>query len=159
MKHEGSIFANVVGETIKPIAKRRVTLLNHLNRPQEAITALTFLVGIVPTDAECWAQLAELYLQQNLYNQAIFCLEEVLLIIPNAYNIHARLGELQYISAESSGSELQKLEASVKWFCRSIELCDGYLRGLYGLKLVSVLNFDIQMENSHYKLRELTWFK
>jgi ER membrane protein complex subunit 2 len=25
---------------------------------------------------------------------------------------------------------------SVRRFCRSIELCDGYLRGYYGLKLV-----------------------
>ena len=26
---------------------------------------------------------------------------------------------------------------SMRWFCRSIELCDDYLRGYYGLKLVS----------------------
>ena len=29
------------------------------------------------------------------------------------------------------------LAESIRRFCRSIELCDGYLRGYYGLKLVS----------------------
>ena len=28
------------------------------------------------------------------------------------------------------------LSDSVRRFCRSIELCDGYLRGYYGLKIV-----------------------
>lgn len=29
------------------------------------------------------------------------------------------------------------LAESLKRFCRSVELCDDYLRGYYGLKLVS----------------------
>lgn len=29
------------------------------------------------------------------------------------------------------------LAESLKRFCRSIELCDSYLRGFYGLKIVS----------------------
>ena len=36
---------------------------------------------------------------------------------------------------ESSGPKV--LAESMRRFCRSIELCDGYLRGYYGLKLVS----------------------
>jgi len=32
---------------------------------------------------------------------------------------------------------VQKLEASVRWYLRSIELCDNYLRGYYGLRLVT----------------------
>ena len=54
--------------------------------------------------------------------------------------IHARLGELQYMAATASGAgsgSYQKYMAeAIKRFSRSIELCDDYLRGYYGLKLV-----------------------
>ena len=56
--------------------------------------------------------------------------------------IHARLGELQYMaattaSAASDATSQKYLAEALKRFCRSIELCDDYLRGHYGLKLVS----------------------
>ncbi|EWC46158.1 hypothetical protein DRE_04536 [Drechslerella stenobrocha 248] len=128
-----------------PIAKRRITLLYHLNKKPEAITALNTLIDLNPTDAESWAQLAQYYLELSMYSQAIYCLEEVLLILPNAYNIHARLGEINYIIADSGGAGagkegggvLERLEASLRWYLRAVELCDGYLRGYYGVKLVT----------------------
>jgi ER membrane protein complex subunit 2 len=39
------------------------------------------------------------------------------------------------------GSIPKNLAESLKRFCRSIELCDDYLRGYYGLKLVSIRAF------------------
>jgi hypothetical protein len=53
--------------------------------------------------------------------------------------LHAKLGELLYMSTdnpESPEATLPVLAESVRRFCRSIELCDDYLRGYYGLKLV-----------------------
>lgn len=50
--------------------------------------------------------------------------------------IHSRLGELLYICA-SDGDASRLLGRSVQHFSRSIELCDDYLRGFYGLTLVS----------------------
>jgi ER membrane protein complex subunit 2 len=100
------------------------------------------LLDLTPTDAEAWAELSDLYFTQQAYSQAIFALEEVLLITPNAWNIHARLGELLYISSDGAnpadGTQLKQLSESVRRFCRSIELCDNYLRGFYGLKIVRV---------------------
>ncbi|KAF7876786.1 hypothetical protein EAF04_001869 [Stromatinia cepivora] len=73
-----------------------------------------------------------------MYPQGIFALEEVLLITPNAWNIHARLGEILYIAAGVNDSNADRyLAESLRGFCRSIELCDDYLRGYYGLKLAS----------------------
>lgn len=114
------------------------------------------LLEASPTDIEAWTELSDLYLSKGLYSQAEFCLEEVLLVAPNAWNvcslfrllltlanylfqIHARLGEILYISTTSSNDvSIGKILAeSVRRFCRSIELCDGYLRGYYGLKTVS----------------------
>lgn len=114
-----------------------------------------------PTDAEAWAEISDLYAGQGLYQQSIFALEEVLLITPNAWNvshasnasynvllinyfkIHARLGEVLYIAAAGGGSAggdvaaERYLAESLRRFSRSVELCDDYLRGYYGLKLVS----------------------
>jgi tetratricopeptide (TPR) repeat protein len=58
-----------------------------LNKTTEAITALNEFVDASPTDAEAWAELADLYVTQGLYQQAIFALEEVLLITPYAWNV------------------------------------------------------------------------
>lgn len=47
---------------------------------------------------------------------------------------HAQLATLYYLSTPSS---LSTLSLSLRYFCRSIELNDSYLRGYYGLKLAS----------------------
>jgi tetratricopeptide (TPR) repeat protein len=120
--------------TNTPIEKRRIALMESLGRPDEAIAALTKLLQHSPTDAEAWSHLATLYRAQGLYAQSTFCLEEVLLIHPNAYNIHARLGETAYIGA---GNDEEALTEAVRYFCRSVELCEWYVRGWYGLRLVT----------------------
>ena len=125
--------------TIFSIRKRRAALLRSMGRTNEAITSLTNLLDSSPTDAEAWAELGDLYLTQGMYDQAVYCLEEVLLVTPNAWNMHARLGEVLYLAAgktEGGADQLKVLAESMRRFCRSIELCDDYLRGYYGLKLV-----------------------
>ncbi|KAI1312845.1 tetratricopeptide [Xylaria venustula] len=117
-----------------PIAKRRAALFRSMGRTTAAVNALTQLLDMSPTDAEAWAELADLYLAQGLYSQAIFAQEEVLVLQPNAWNIHARLGELLLMAAKTSDTT-KRLTEALKRFCRSIELCDNYLRGYYGLKL------------------------
>jgi len=129
-------------DTNIPIHKRRITLLRSLGRVAEAASALIQLLDFTPTDAEAWSELSDVYLSQGMYPQAIYALEEVLVMAPNAWNIHARLGELQYMAAISpgslgGGSSQKYLAESLKRFSRSIELCDDYLRGYYGLKLVT----------------------
>ncbi|GAP89174.1 putative tetratricopeptide repeat domain-containing protein [Rosellinia necatrix] len=121
-----------------PIAKRRAALLKSMGRTSEAVNALSSLLDMSPTDAEAWAELADLYLAQGLYSQAIFAQEEVLILQPNAWNIHARLGEILLMAAKTSDAS-KRLTEALKRFCRSIELCDNYLRGYYGLKMTTQL--------------------
>lgn len=45
------------------------------------------LLEATPTDAESWCELAELYQSQGMGSQAIFSLEEALLIVPHAWNV------------------------------------------------------------------------
>ncbi|KAI9733067.1 MAG: hypothetical protein M1834_003613 [Cirrosporium novae-zelandiae] len=126
-----------------PVAKRRIALLRSLSRPADAIAALVKLLDASPTDAEAWCELSDLYVSQGFMAQAIFSIEEALLIVPNAWNIHARLGELKFLSANAR--DLEPLETreslyneAIRRFCRSIELCDDYIRGYYGLKLLGL---------------------
>ena len=62
-------------------------------------------------------------------------------ILTRSLQIHARLGEVLFMSAASSveTNVIKTLSESLRRFCRSIELCDGYLRGYYGLKLVGFM--------------------
>ncbi|TKA75218.1 hypothetical protein B0A55_05897 [Friedmanniomyces simplex] len=125
--------------TIFSVRKRRAALLRSVGKSAEAIADLTVLVDASPTDAEAWAELADLHLSQGNCEQAFYCLEEVLLVMPHAWNMHARLGEVVYMSAQKmdGGDQMKALAESMRRFCRSIELCDGYLRGYYGLRLTT----------------------
>lgn len=123
-----------------PIHKRRIALIKALGRRQQAIANLVDFLDSFPTDVEAWSELSELYYSEGLVSQAIFSLEEAVIITPNAWNLHARLGELQYMAglSASDSAEVQKhLTQAIQRFSRSIELCDDYLRGFYGLKLAS----------------------
>ncbi|KAL2801892.1 hypothetical protein BJX63DRAFT_140542 [Aspergillus granulosus] len=122
-----------------PILKRRIALLRSLSKTSDAISSLVKLLDATPTDVEAWCELAELYQSQGMSPQAIFSLEEALLIVPHAWNVHARLGEILYIYACSLEGEAmyKQLQLSIRHFCRSVELCDDYLRGFYGLALAT----------------------
>lgn len=125
------------------IAKRRIALFKSMGKIDAAIQALTELLDWTPTDAEAWMELADLYLTQGRWAQSVFCLEEVLLLMPNSWMVHAKMGEVLYLQAlagqgqqgQKDGDVLKGLSESMRRFCRSIELCDDYLRGYYGLKV------------------------
>lgn len=61
-----------------------------MSRIPDAISALVEFVEAFPTDAEAWCELADLYQSQGMSSQAIFCVEEALLIAPNAWNVSIR---------------------------------------------------------------------
>lgn len=42
--------------------------------------------------------------------------------------------------SDSGSSGSRTLAEAIRRFCRSIELCDDYLRGYYGMKLVRPLS-------------------
>ncbi|ETN38942.1 uncharacterized protein HMPREF1541_06984 [Cyphellophora europaea CBS 101466] len=144
-----------------PILKRRIALVRAMGRDQEATNALVDLLEAFPTDVEAWCELADLYQSQGLGAQAVFCLEEALLTTPNAWNLHAWIGELDYMNAvvagETSEAGRTALAQSVQRFSRSIELCDDYLRGYYGLKLAvaKLLQTDGQSKTAAFSQEKL----
>jgi regulator of sirC expression with transglutaminase-like and TPR domain len=75
----------------QPITKRRIALLRSLGRTSDAVNALNALLDFSPTDPEAWSELADIYASQGLYGQAIYALEEVLVLMPNAWNVRTHL--------------------------------------------------------------------
>ncbi|KAF2749482.1 protein prenylyltransferase [Sporormia fimetaria CBS 119925] len=138
------------------VRKRRVAVLKSLGRTNDAITALTVLLENSPTDAEAWAELSDLYARQGAWGQAVYCMEEVLLVMPNAWSAHAQVATLHYQSAHTnSPPSVSALSTSLRHFSRALELNSSYLRGFYGLKLASKalipLLSDAPMSNSAKK--------
>lgn len=58
-----------------------------MKKTPEAITALCKFLEASPTDAEAWSELSDLYVSIAVFPQAIFALEEVLLVTPFAWNV------------------------------------------------------------------------
>ena len=131
-----------------PIHKRRIALTRSLNQEEDAAIALVDFLGSFPSDTEAWSELSDVYYSQGLAAQAVFCLEEALLGAPNAWHLHARLGELEYMAGtfegESQENRRKFLSSSTRRFARSVELCDDYLRGYYGLAMATKKLRDVQ---------------
>lgn len=58
-----------------------------MGKTTESIEALVQFLDFASNDAEAWIELADLYLSQGLYGQAIYAQEEALIIAPNAWNV------------------------------------------------------------------------
>ncbi|KAF2221508.1 tetratricopeptide repeat domain-containing protein [Elsinoe ampelina] len=134
------ILAEVPGNM--HVRKRRVALLRSMGRQTEAVKALVKILDVSPVDAEAWAELGDTYAEIGEWAKAVYAWEEVLLVMANAWNVHARLGEIEWMwaqSVEANGEKTRLVSQSLRRYCRAIELCDDYLRGYYGLKLVSAI--------------------
>ncbi|CAI6341464.1 unnamed protein product [Periconia digitata] len=116
------------------VRKRGIAVMKNLGKTAEAIASLRVLLDSSPTDAEAWAEMSDMYASIGSWGQAIYCLEEVLLLMPNAWSAHAQIATLHYLSAPAS---VPALAMALRHFARSAELNESYLRGYYGLKMVS----------------------
>ncbi|KAK9454056.1 hypothetical protein V1511DRAFT_502598 [Dipodascopsis uninucleata] len=128
-------------ETNLGAQKRKVAILLSSGKRAEAMAELLKLADNFPTDAEIWSQLATMYLESGMFAQSLFALHEVLLVYPLAYNICALIGEIGLKFADSvkstggnnSSAIEERLIESAKFFLRSIELCEDYVRGWAGV--------------------------
>lgn len=109
-----------------------------------AIQSLNKYLDTYYNDAEAWQELASLYLSQNLYSQAAFALEELILLAPsNTFFV------LQYAEVLAT---MDDLPLAYKQYLRVLEMCGTeslkpdpqhphrqgpWLRSLWGLKSVT----------------------
>jgi len=117
--------------------KRRIAVYKAKGQDQQAIEALTQYLDAFYNDAESWLELSALYLNYHLYQQAGFCLEELILLQPQNHFYHLKYAEILYTS--------DNITVALKEFCRVVELCEDNVRALCGIKLCTsrLLNLPI----------------
>lgn len=114
--------------------KRKASLVRSKSTVKY-VDALLKLTDERPLDTENWAELADVYLKEGEVEKAHYCLLELLIGLPFAYNVWAKLGEVALLMDKALGkrSNNEYLRNAVRYFSRSVELCDLYSRGWSGL--------------------------
>ena len=128
--------------------KRKIAILLAERRTPEAIKELCEYLKKFMNDQESWLQLADLYIDEQDYSKAAFCLEELILANPHNHLYHERYAAIQYTinTAES-------LELSRSYFAQALKLNPNNLRALYGL-LLSANSVAALPKTSSQKKRE-----
>eukprot|EP00731_Ephydatia_muelleri_P011047 Em0005g1633a len=118
--------------THSPVMKRKVAIHKAKGETTEAIKELNSLLEIYMCDLEAWLELADLYIQQNDYKKAAFCMEELILLNPNHHLYHQRYAEICYTQGTQG-----TLELASKHYAMALKLNPDNMRALYGFCLVS----------------------
>lgn len=84
------------------------------------------------SDQEAWQELCELYLHEQEYNEAAFCMEELLLHNPHNHLMHQRYAEIKYTQGGYNCMELAR-----SYFAQAYKLNPHNMRALFGVYLVS----------------------
>jgi tetratricopeptide (TPR) repeat protein len=90
-----------------PAMKRIAACFKALGDKQSFGEQMGSIMKAYPADATSWAELAESYMSVCAFEEAIFCLEELILLAPLTAAYHTRLGEALHARAlglSSNGS-------------------------------------------------------
>ncbi|XP_076245638.1 ER membrane protein complex subunit 2-A isoform X2 [Calliopsis andreniformis] len=119
-------------ETNAAPRKRRIAILKARGRTSEAIKELTEYLRKFMSDQEAWHELCDLYLQEQEYSKAAFCMEELILHNPHSHLIYQRYAEIKY-----SQGGFENMELAKAYFCQAAKLNPNNIRALYGLLLAT----------------------
>lgn len=137
--------------------KRRIACIKSTpNGIALATEGVAEFVDIFPSDQESWLELASLYLQQNMYAQAAFALEELILLAPQNSFYLLKYAETLYTAGD--------IAHAYKIYLRILELGEGnlapesphkmdrvkgpWVRTLWGLKMVCLASLRSAPANS-----------
>ncbi|XP_005095021.1 ER membrane protein complex subunit 2 [Aplysia californica] len=119
-----------IDETNMYARKRQIAILKARQKTSEAIQRLNEYLKEFMTDYEAWNELCDLYLNQHDYNNAAFCLEELIMSNPHNHLFHQKYAEIRYTQGGSENMELART-----YFAQAVKLNTNNLRALYGLFL------------------------
>mmetsp|Transcript_20469 Transcript_20469/g.33184 ORF Transcript_20469/g.33184 Transcript_20469/m.33184 type:complete len:318 (-) Transcript_20469:80-1033(-) len=115
------------------VMKRKVAVYKSQGRTTEAIDELTKYLDTFMGDFAAWEELALLYAECRMYQQAVFCWEEVIVAQPQMHYHHRRIAEVYY----TMGGE-DHLRAARKYYAAAADMSNATdARALYGLTLVN----------------------
>jgi len=116
--------------------KRKACAYRTMGKTKRAILMFVEYLQVFMTDYDAWTYLADLYLEEQMYNHALFCYEELILSNPQNFLYYIKAAEVKY----TLGTQEDFVD-SVKYYSYAIELSQtestpGNLRALLGLTVV-----------------------
>ncbi|CAL5379676.1 unnamed protein product [Camellia sinensis] len=113
------------------IHKRRAAMAKAQGNLSGAIEWLNKYLEIFMADHDAWRELAEIYVSLQMYKQAAFCYEELILSQPTNPLYHLAYADVLYTL-----SGLENLQTAKKYYASAIDLTGGKnTRALYGVCL------------------------
>ncbi|KAJ8452477.1 hypothetical protein Cgig2_000066 [Carnegiea gigantea] len=113
------------------IHKRRVAIAKAQGDILKAIEWLDKYLEIFMADHDAWRELAEIYISLQMYKQAAFCYEELILAQPTFPLYHLAYADVLYTLGG-----LENLQTAKKYYASTIDLTGGKnTRALYGICL------------------------
>ncbi|KAL6073887.1 ER membrane complex subunit 2 [Balamuthia mandrillaris] len=111
--------------------KRRICLHKASKETRDqAIKELNDYLKVFMADTDAWQELGDLYLDQQQYEYAAFCYEELILADPFNYHFHNRYAEILFTLGDHVTAR--------KYFAQSLELNnENNARAMFGLCICS----------------------
>ncbi|KAL3843989.1 hypothetical protein ACJIZ3_001392 [Penstemon smallii] len=113
------------------IHKRRVAMAKAQGNISGAIEWLNKYLEIFMADHDAWRELGEIYISLQMYKQASYCYEELILAQPTIPLYHLTYADVLYTLGG-----LENLHAAKKYYAATIDLTGGKnMRALFGICL------------------------
>ncbi|KAG5056168.1 hypothetical protein JHK85_008678 [Glycine max] len=113
------------------IHKRRVAMAKAQGKISVAIDWLNKYLETFMADHDAWRELAEIYISLQMYKQAAFCYEELILSQPTVPLYHLAYADVLYTLGG-----LENLQTAKKYYSSTIDLTGGKnTRALFGICL------------------------
>jgi Tfp pilus assembly protein PilF len=100
-------------------------------------------------DVEAWQELSELYIIEQDFNKAAFCLEELILHNPHNHLLHQRYADIKYTQGG-----LENIELARSYYCQALKLNPKNIRALYGLYLVFIQKKKVAIQINFIHFRQ-----
>uniref|UniRef100_A0A7N0TA71 ER membrane protein complex subunit 2 n=1 Tax=Kalanchoe fedtschenkoi TaxID=63787 RepID=A0A7N0TA71_KALFE len=115
------------------VQKRRIAMEKARGNISTAIDFLNKYLEIFVADHDAWREHAEIYVSLQMYKQAAFCCEELILAQPTISLYHLAYADVLYTLG---GPE--NIQAAKKYYASTIDLTGGKCtRAIYGICLCS----------------------
>ncbi|PKA50125.1 hypothetical protein AXF42_Ash019644 [Apostasia shenzhenica] len=117
------------------ILKRKVAMAKAQGNPAAAVEYLNKYLEIFMADHDAWRELAEIYVNLQMYKQAAYCYEELILCQPIVPLYHLAYADVLYTMGG-----LENIQTAKKYYASTVNLTGGKnTRALYGLCLCGVV--------------------
>ncbi|KAG0454278.1 hypothetical protein HPP92_025582 [Vanilla planifolia] len=125
---------NIGMNILNVIHKRKVAMAKAQGNPSAAVEYLNKYLSTFMADHDAWRELAEIYVGLQMYKQAAFCYEELILCQPAIPPYHLAYADVLYTMGG-----LENLQTAKKYYASTISLTGGKnTRALYGICLTTV---------------------